>query len=279
VTEPRVTPRYGVEAPQAQTPAAGLLSLANVIDEPDERWTGGYDYQPELPPRIVHNKSQLDYTDIGANLGSGLANTALVVVTPWMLEVEDRGSTFQLNADDLNARVNRMLVANTSRLLERELWTGEIKALDSLPNPVLARSNVATDLTGGTAVTPQKAVSRLVQAVSDSGVGDCMVHTTKATAIQLPDGWRSSEMYEDYGFVVVAGAGYLGTDRNGATAAANTSWMYATGKVNVRLTDIEVTPGQLRESILTTENTVPYRARRIGAADFAGPVFACQVQL
>lgn len=276
MTEPRQTLRAGVDAPPVDaTPATGLLPLARKPSTSDERWTGGYEYLPKVPPRNLRNRSLLTPADQGANLGSGVTNTPLVQTTPWQLEVEHRITTFQMNTGDPEADAREQLEAYTSMLLERELWTGEIKALENLPNRVL--SSVSAITVTGAAQPPQKAVGLLVDAItSPTGgkmPGPIMIHMPKRMALLLPDGWRNPQTLEDHGFVVVAGAGYPGTGPNGT----GDNWIYATEVVNVRLTDIEVIPGQLRESILTSENTIPYLARRIGATDFAGPVYTCQV--
>jgi hypothetical protein len=113
-----------------------------------------------------------------------------------------------------------------------------------------------------------------MDALADSGVGDGMIHVSKSVGLRMPDAWRNSQTYEDHGFVVVSGAGYPGT---GPTGQAGPNWVYATAMVNVRLGPIEVGPGTWRNSIETSKNDVTYRAQRVGAADFAGPVFACQV--
>jgi hypothetical protein len=280
----RIMPATIVPAQHAQAPKTGLLSLANKpdlrdIDGSPTRWEGGYSYRPELPVGTARNRSLVTST-VGGNVGTG-SNPAPVDTIPWMLELLDPESTFTWTAHDLAARGNRLLEAYTSKLLERELWTGEIKAADNLPNRVLARPITGGDiLTGATDVTPgvvptsvQAAVATLMKALGDAGMGDGMIHAPKHLGLRMPDAWRNAQTYEDYGFVVVTGAGYPGT----GPAGTGTNWMYVTETVNVRLGDIEVTPGEVRESINTTSNTITYRARRVGAVDFAGPVFACQV--
>lgn len=281
MTEPRQTPRVGVDAPSIDTtPAVGLLPLARRPDTDGDRWVGGYEYQPKVPPRTLRNRSLLTPGDVGTNLGSGAANTALVQTTPWLLEIEHRISTFQMNTANGAQEARELLEAYTSMMLERELWTGEIKALENLPNRQLSgAAGGAVTIAGSGTLAPQAAVGMLLESITaptgGKMPGPIMIHMPKHIALRLPDGWRNPQTLEDHGFVVVAGAGYPGT----GPAGTGSDWIYATELVNVRLTDIDVTPGQMVESILTTENTVPYLARRIGATDFAGPVYTCQVSL
>jgi hypothetical protein len=90
----------------------------------------------------------------------------------------------------------------------------------------------------------------------------------------MPDAWQNPQTLTDYGFVVVAGAGYPGT---GPTGQAGPNWMYATSMVNYRLGPIEVNFGDTNAYMDRASNTLTYRALRVGATDFAGPVYACQV--
>lgn len=266
----RLGPTIGVEAPKAQPPAGGLISLARRPDvDADNRWQLGYSYRPELPASSVRNRSTLDGR-YGAELGAAGGPAASVEVVPVYLTVEERSSTFGFRGEDHEGRIKRILEANTSRLLAHELWTGEIADLDGSPNPRLM-STSTTVITGSMA--PQAAVAVLADAVSKAGMGDAMLHCSRRVGIQLPDGWRNEETLEEQGFVVVADAGYTGTGPTGQTG----QWMYATEIVNVRLGEVELIPGSFRDSVEPSSNTIIYRAQRVGAADFAGPVFAVQV--
>lgn len=269
--KPRLGPALAVEAPEVQPPTGGLISLARRPDvDADNRWYLGYTYRPEIPAGQVRNRSILDGT-YGADQGVGVPRDLRVEVVPVYLTVIDESSTMGFKADDPAERAKRLMEANTSRLLAHELWTGEIAKLDGTPNPRLASAD--TTIIPGGPLAPQKAVAALVQAMADGGMGDTMLHCDRQTGLQLPDGWKNEETLEEQGFCVVADAGYVGT---GPTGQAG-HWMYATEIVNVRLGEIELIPGEFRDSIDPAKNAITYRAQRVGAADFAGPVFAVQV--
>lgn len=268
-TPVRSAPRATVATPPIEAPAAGLTSLANFPDKPDERWLAGYTYRTEYPT-VARNRSQNTATvgvDVIANRGPALVDTIPVALT-----VVDELSAFNYQLEDLRARAERIMEAYTSRLLERELWTGEIAAQDGLPNRVLAASD-AVDVTPGTLPSPQVAVALLIGALADAGGGDGMVHVTRSVGIRMPDAWKNEETAQSHGFVIVNGAGYPGTGPDGT----GTNWLYATGTVNVRLGDVEIVPDELSQAIRTSDNTLTYYAQRFAAADFTGPVFACQV--
>jgi hypothetical protein len=107
-----------------------------------------------------------------------------------------------------------------------------------------------------------------------AGFTTVMLHAAKDVALRMPDAWRNQNTMNDYGFAVVGGAGYPGT---GPTGQAGPNWVYATSMVNYRLGDIEVDFGDSQSYIDRASNTATFRALRVGATDFAGPVFACQV--
>jgi len=276
VTEPmRNGPQFPVDAPQVQPPATGLVTLARHPEvDADGRWRLGYGYRPEAPAGLIRNRSSVTST-IGANIGGANGPDVRVEVIPVMLTVEDVNSTFGFKVTDEPGRARRLLEAYTSKLLAHELWTGEIALEDDLPNPILAAGAAVVNVTpAGGPVAPQKGVARLRQALSDGAMGDGMMHCSPYVGIQLPDAWRNENTLEQHGFVVVADAGYPGTGPNGEDG----QWMYATEIVSVRLDEIVLVPEQLRESINTASNTITYRAERVGAADFAGPVYACQIE-
>jgi hypothetical protein len=266
-----------IDAPEVRQQEAGLLSLA--LDGTAaaraggqgnaDRWEGGYAYRAPLPGNIVRNTSQITGTT-GASVGSN-DQPATIETIPWTLEVVDSVSTFQRGVEDMEAHARRVMEGYTSYLLERELWSGEIRNADNLPNRVLA-SGGTTVLTG--TPTPQTAVALLVGRVNRDGWPTVMIHAAKDVALRLPDGWRNQQTLTDHGFVVVGGAGYPGT---GPTGQAGPNWIYATPMVSYRLGPVEVNFGDTNAAMNRSSNTQNFRAMRVGATDFAGPVYACQV--
>jgi hypothetical protein len=232
----------------------------------------GYSYIPELPAGNVRNVSTIDATHRGTNIGSG-ENTSQVDVVPVYLTVDDKYSSFSRDVEPYAARATRIMDASTSKLLERELWLGEIAEMDDLPNPRLATPDAVNVTPVGGPVSPQAAVARLMGGLTDAGMGDGMIHAPVSIGIRMPETWRNEQTYADHGFVVVSGTGYPGIGPNGT----GTNWVYATEIVNVRLGDVEILPEDPRYGFDTATNEFVYSVRRIGAADFAGPVFACQV--
>lgn len=263
-------PALPVKAREAEPPVNGLTTLANRPDTSDPHWQLGYAYRPEIPARIVRPRS-IGSANLGANQGnpnwSGIVSTV-----PILLTVEDRVSAMEFSIEDYPARAERLLNAYTTKLLEHELWTGEMAALDSLPNRVLATPS-SVDISPGVPLPLQPAIARLVGALGDAGMCSAMIHAPDYLAILSPAPWQNDETLKEFGFIIVSGSGYPGT----GPAGTGNNWIYATEIVNVRLGDPEVIPDTFAAAVDKSSNTIAYYAQRVGAADFAGPVFACQV--
>jgi hypothetical protein len=263
-------PALPIKAREATPPVSGLIALAEHPEIKDPHWQLGYAYRPEVPAKVIRARS-LASAHLGANQGnpdwSGIVRTV-----PVLLTVEDTISAMDFAVEDYPKRAERLLGAYSSLLLEHELWTGEMAALDSLPNRVLAHSD-AIDITGSSTFGMQAAVAYLVGALGGAGMTSAMIHAPQHLAIQTPSAWRNEDTEKEFGFVLVSGTGYDGTGPGGT----GDNWVYATEMVNVRLGPIEVIPDTFAAAIDKSSNTITYYAQRVGAADFAGPVFACQI--
>jgi len=259
-----------VEAAPATPPVAGLTALARRPDTPNNRWQLGYSYRPEMPAPFIRTRSTVTQT-LGTNLGNGVP-PAQIRTIPVMLDVQDSVSTFDFAVEDYEKRAIRLIEAYTSQLLEYELWTGKLAQADNLPNRRF-QSPDTINVTPTTFPSPQAAVALLMGKLSQANMGDGMIHASADVGIRLPDGWRNEATLAEFGFVVVSGSGYPGTGPDGT----GTSWMYATDLVNVRLGEPECIPGKFSEAVDRASNTLTLYGQRVGAADFAGPVFACQV--
>lgn len=257
-------PTYEVSAVLPEAPiASGLYSLSVKPPLENSKWEAGYYYTPLLPGTTIRNRSAEDGGpgSVGANIGTGEV-PGQIYVKPWVLEVEERFSTFQMRDWSAGAA---LLEWHTSRLLERELWTGEISQAAGLGNRYLT-DPALLEGTLGTGRAPQAAVAYVVGLLSAYGVGQVMVHVPKRIGLMLPDGWKNEDTLAEQGFVVVSGAGYPDGDT-----------IYATEICNVRVSEI-FSVGEARgDNINTRNNEVTHRAQRIGAVDFAGPIAACTI--
>jgi len=167
-------------------------------------------------------------------------------------------------------RAMAALEAGQGWQIERQFWTGEL-----FPGEAHLADAHATVLNAGAATNPTNGLALLEQAVADSGRFG-WIH---ATAAQVSVWSAFYQIFQDgpilrtiLGTVVVPGAGYDGSGPPGETPATGTlDWAYATGPVEVRLSDAYLVPGKLSEAITfspTSDNTITYRAERNVVADW-----------
>lgn len=128
------------------------------------------------------------------------------------------------------------------------------------PNPSLGDANVDKPV-GNTAKSPVVALSYLENLIGLTGRKG-FIHATPATISQLdtdtfldPD-----QLITTNGNQVVSGGGYIGASADGTAPAAGQDWMFASGPVEVRISQLAIT--DLRESMDRSENTITFRAER-----------------
>jgi len=180
---------------------------------------------------------------------------------------------------DFRARASRALLANESRKLELELWSGRVAhaggfQLDvgtSIGNNWLANPDTATDLgIVGLAFALGEAVQYLAETTTEQG----MIHAQP----RVVSAWWSAQLLRREGnviyentndHVVVPGTGYSGlapdvnndTPESGAISSGSTSSIYATSMVNVAEDDVVVL-GDAADGVDRATNQILVRAER-----------------
>lgn len=241
-----------VPAPPVLPPVINLVTssrnpLANgpqVDEDTGEpvRWENGYAFQAAINVDPT-NKSMCSSNE---DEGTGEPDTTtapLVQTTPWFVETEEHCSVMGYRGRDYIGRAVTGLAAATPKGVEREFWTGALATADGAPNLFLANGG-ATDVTPtpGTAVSIEEAVERLEAALAGCGAGGRgMIHVAPIGTPPLTVVRRDGPLLlTPRDTIVVSGSGYPGTSPTGSAPAAGTTWLYATGLVEVRLGDIEV---------------------------------------
>lgn len=176
---------------------------------------------------------------------------------------------------DLAARARRKLERSTSYQVEVEFWGGALAqgAADYAGNAYLTDGNV-TQLNGG-AATPLLYALADLQAAAAAGHARGYIHATIPTVtLWLAAGGLRREqnlLLDAFDNVIVAGAGYDGSDPDGAVdATGETAWAYVTGPVDLLLSPIDTsTPG---DYVDFTANTREHYAVRWAAPIWDGCV-------
>lgn len=208
---------------------------------------------PEHTKVIDDNRANIEYRPFGGWAG-------------------DKCSTIGTNMDELRARSLRKLIANESRILEGELWTGAVAQAAGFPNAYLNNSATLDNLgTAGLVYALAALQQYLANSVNERG----MIHATVRTAgLWHAAGAIRREgnlLLDPFDNIIVAGQGYNGSgpDDDPAPASGDTAWAYATPIVQIALdrANRRTLPDD-RGSVDRDNNTIEFRTEEIMAAWF-----------
>lgn len=277
-------PKTAVRALPASPPLISLFTSAEIIPESDSRWEAGIAYEAEACGGPGTGAYAACITS-NVTLTPGSDNTELEPIVIW---AGDSCSPYGYAARDFQGRARRKLAACESKLVEIQLWRGNLTRAHSLGNPYLADASSAVTVTSAPA-TPTDALACLEQSLSDCNCGmQGMIHATPevvtrwiALNLVTRDG---NKLYTYLGTVVVPGAGYDGSGpttppTNPDVAVDGSVWAYATSMVHLRLGPTVVLPGDQAQALNRTSNTLSYWAQRIVVAGFECCHFAAEINI
>lgn len=252
--------RAVLPAPMAQPPRYGLLAAAPTIDDTTNRWQGGFSFAPE---QCAGGGTFTTDCDGGTDALDSFENPAVVDGEAFGVFAGDRCSTFGINERDYVGRAQRQLAATESYLIADELWNGGL-GLDSFH-----LTDVSSDTVTDGPASPLVALACVEYALGRESRGSRgMIHVTTALLTHLLAAqvvFRDGQLWTTaMGTIVVADAGYDGTGP-GDVLATTSQWMYGTGLISVRLSPVEVLPGDLSQAVDRHTNTVTYVAQRLVA--------------
>jgi len=262
-----------VTPPPAAAPPHSLIraALTNRDGDADGNWVRGLAYVPET---CGGYRAISDCTAEEVDHGAGGDVPAQVDYRPWDLQVQDPcATTFGYSEEVVTDRLRRAADAIESYAIARELWEGELAQAEAAasgndPNLYLAQDPTVI---GSSAVSPRRGLGLLQQHAGDAFHGQQVFLHIAREALPMfgPDLIKVGNLlYTNLDNVVVADAGYTGTPPDGTSAAANVSWIYATGPVVVRRTPLVVDSANEAEIIDTRLNTLRRTAGKRVAATF-----------
>ncbi len=261
-------PPIYIDGPIPVAPTRGLLSAATIVPPGSERFGVGaavWPYPPDLP---ISWAPCADGTFRTKSDGEGWE---LPVFNAFELYLPITCSSITAHSPGFADRAELAFAARESWGLAHELATGRSDPL----NPHLTDSNL-TLLNGGTAVTPDVALSYLEDAIGATGQQG-LIHLTPATGAAMNgSGGYQLDMYQGRllttanGTPVALDGGYIGTHPESKGApATGTAWAYASGPVQIRMSPkIEVLADDIAESMDRQQNDVTFRAERAYLVDW-----------
>lgn len=194
---------------------------------------------------------RFDCAPIGNEEARQVATEALARVEEWQVEY-----AFWTGIVDGKTLAFPHLAANA------EVYDGDSVLLQPTASPVA---------TG--AMDPATALGLLEEGLGDCSGGRGVIHvplrllsTLIAWGLVLPAGGRDTggqfgrQLVTPAGNLVAVGAGYQGTGPNGVDPGPNSAWMYATGQVFMKRSDIKISP--FTSSVNRESNTIEMIAER-----------------
>lgn len=221
---------------------------------------------------------RVDRMDVDAETLPGV-----VEGVPIWLWAGDRCSAFGSAARDWQGRARRQLALIESKLLAAELWDGDLTGDDDVVDNDTPLENRYLAGPGGWSDTVTSGPTDLVRALAcvEQGMahylngGQGMIHLTNSLLVHLVAAQvltRQGNVWTSpAGHIVVADAGYTGSGPNGVAADADSQWIYGTPVIQVRLSPVEVIPGDitqaraLGEALDNSVNTIRVYAGRAAA--------------
>lgn len=281
-----VNRRQNVDPPAFTPTAYGLMSAVNMPDTGDAHWMNGITYQSRCL-----TSADTWYDPCIAVTGTGppppapakAANTGGLVTrgaTPFTVFAEFDCSPVGL--PDAQKIANDALAQSAPFEVEYAFWTGKAGSTpQSVVWPHLQSNAQQLDSDGiilqtaATVVSGASASVRVGLGLLEEAIGTCsnglgVIHVQRKVLatlfyLQLVEA-RAGKLYTKSGNLVAAGAGYPGTGPAGQAITPTTSWMYATGPIDMRSS--AVTYFNPTQSFDRTTNTMKMIAERTYLLDW-----------
>jgi len=227
---------YPVAPPVLQEPVISLLRSAQDPlrngDETNGRWVGGISYQPydNVAPVLIDPCDE-------ATVDSPPAPPAVVNWVPYVVKVFDQCSAIGFGAHNFKERLDTAMRVGRHKAIEKEFWGGALTTATGTGNAFLTESPGVTDLSPTTAPSIKRAMQILEQGLADCGLGGRGMIHMRPDALP-PDTQARREgnlLLTQRDTILVVGNGYPNTGPGGSAAAAGTTWLFATGMVDVRV--------------------------------------------
>lgn len=250
--------RQAINAPPAQPPIYSLLVAADLIND-QIRWHQGVEWAPEqvsgggATRAGCHGNSP----DGKPRSNNPIRNHA----DPFVVFAEDHCSTIGFEGRDYEGRARRQLAAVQSSLIAHEFQHGLLEGVAGGGENVSLVDGVEI-MPGGSVVG---ALATLEAALAETFAGArCMIHVTNQTLVALAAAFliykEGQKWLTHPGNIVVADAGY--------DDEAGTVYMYGTSLVQVRLSPVDVIPGEFAQAVDKATNLVTLYAERLALVQY-----------
>ena len=231
---PNVAPQL-VPTPVLVPPRFGLLSVADIVADPNPHWQNGVEYvAPAIPGVTVE---AIDPATDSTDLAPVKDGFPLVEGFPFRVRSMFKAKHPGLTDAEIHDRARAALAAGESQAVEKFLWSG-------VESPFMDATSTATP-SGSAGVSVLAGVGALERWLWDNYGGTGVLHVAREAVPYLVKSEqvdeRNGRLVTPLGTVVSAGS-YPNTGPTGTAAAAGSSWVVATGAVEARRSEVR-TPG------------------------------------
>ena len=197
------------------------------------------------------------------NAGSSVTNPQFDPMVMY-LPVTCDGIKIPFDDDAYRQRAVAAFEAKESAGIAREFMRG-----DELPlNPNLGNSAALNILNSGVATSPTNGLALLEWAIAQTGSMG-LIHLTPSMLAPLGQiKWDTDTgvIRTPAGSVIIPDAGYAHQSgfapTGGTKASGNKEWIFATGPIDIRRTEVFVTPETVAEALDRETNTLTFRVER-----------------
>lgn len=285
-----------VKAPTVTPLPYGLMSVVQMpTDDTDKvHWRNGVMYQPDACEAALSTSAQCPvvtgYGKVATSDGVPAKGSQAFAVYA-SLACTPVGNFWQ----EAEARVTAALTNGEARAAEDVFWTGGIDAPASeIIYPHLAANTAVYDSSGDILLQPAATVIvtgavDIVEAIGllEGNLASCyggvgVIHAPRAALAHMASRLlieKSGQTIRTVGGTPVAfGAGYSGTSPAGVAPASGTAWLYATGAISLRRSEITITSNQV-QGLNRSVNTLQLYAERVYTIGWDCCLFAIPVSL
>lgn len=264
-----------IEPPQPPPRPYGLFDVAlGPMPMPvDPAAGGGIQYVPDTCEDDVFLYAMNCPAVTGSKFFSGVETA--ISGAPFGVITSYQCSSFGYSFDEAKQRVLTRMSLREQTGVERRVWQGvPAGGIGGIPGLFQSASTLTA------AACPTLAIGALEQVLADNGVFGGVIHARPYMAAQLARSrliqpGQGRRITTALGTPVVFGQGYNGTGPQGQAVTATTEYMYASGRILIWATDVDVPDP--RQVFDTTNNVMKLLAEKIYIATVECGVWAVQV--
>lgn len=256
-------------APAVEPYKYGLFSVAQMpAAESDPHWQCGVTYEPfscdkssavgdycPTPPALVPGPKTVPE---GVDQVNGLPFT---VYDGFNCSIVGRSEA------DIMERARQALALGERRAVEEAYWTGAVGNRPRLADPSAVVLNAVPAPTAADALTPVAGIAALENYLASNYGGTGIIHGPRGVSALLARYHlafaEGTVLRTLVGTPVALGGGYtVNTGPDGVEAPPGTAWLYATGNVVIRRSEVWVNPDSVAQALNRTSNNVTLLAER-----------------